>query len=65
MFPYSPFDASEYMTLEQRQRHREWKRQWFRKFEKTLDTAQSGLSDSRMSGLLKGLRKKTAQTNSL
>ena len=38
----SHFEAAEDMTFEQKQEHREWQRQWFRKFEKTLDNAQSG-----------------------
>ena len=38
----SHFEAAEDIRFEEEQRHREWKRQWFRKFEKTLDNAQSG-----------------------
>ena len=38
----SHFEAAADITFEQKQEHREWKRQWFRKFEKTLDNAQSG-----------------------
>ena len=38
----SHVEADEDITFEQKQEHREWKRQWFRKFEKTLDDAQGG-----------------------
>ena len=34
--------TDEHITLEQKQKYNQWKRQWFRKIEKTLDTAQSG-----------------------
>ncbi len=47
----SHFDAVEDITFEQKEEHCEWKRQWFRKFEKTLDNAQSGplwLKDGRI-----------------
>ena len=39
------------ITFEQKQEHCKWKRQWFQKFEKTLDNAQSGplwLKDERI-----------------
>lgn len=44
-------DGVEDITFEQKQNHREWKQQWFQKFEKTLDNAQSGplwLKDDRI-----------------
>ena len=44
-------DGVENITFEQKQKHREWKQQWFQKFEKTLDNAQSGplwLKDERI-----------------
>ena len=44
-------EAPEGITFEQKQKYREWKRQWFRKFEQTLDNAQSGplwLKDERI-----------------
>ena len=44
-------DGVEDITVEQKQKHREWKQQWFQKFEKTLDNAQSGplwLKDERI-----------------
>lgn len=47
----SHFEAVENITFEQKQEHCKWKRQWFRKFEKTLDNAQSGplrLKDERI-----------------
>ncbi len=47
----SHFEAAEDITLEQKQERREWQRQWFRKFEKTLDNAQGGplwLKDERI-----------------
>ena len=47
----SGFAAAEHTTFEQKPEYREWKRQWFRKFEKTLDYAQSGplwLKDERI-----------------
>ncbi len=47
----SRFAAAEHMTSEQKPEYREWKRQWFRKFEKMLDSAQSGplwLKDERI-----------------
>ena len=43
--------SSKHITSEQKRQHREWKRQWFRKFEKMLDNAQSGpvwLKDDRI-----------------
>ncbi len=47
----SHLEAGEDITFEQKQEHCKWKRQWFRKFEKTLDNAQSGplwLTDERI-----------------
>ena len=47
----SHFEEAEDITFERKQEHREWKQQWFRKFEKTLDNAQSGplwLKDERI-----------------
>ncbi len=44
-------EGTEDITFEQKQKHREWKQQWFQKFEKTLDNAQSGplwLKDERI-----------------
>ena len=34
--------TDEHTTFQQKQKYNQWKRQWFRKIEKTLDTAQSG-----------------------
>ena len=42
---------AEDITFEQKQKHHGWKRQWFRKFKKTLDNAQNGplwLKDERI-----------------
>ena len=47
----SRFTAAERIAPEQKPEHREWKQQWFRKFEKTLDNAQNGpiwLKDERI-----------------
>ena len=47
----SSFVASKRVTFGQKREHREWKRQWFQKFEKTLDNAQNGplwLKDERV-----------------
>ena len=44
-------DGVEDITFDQKQKQRDWERQWFRKFEKTLDNAQSGplwLKDDRI-----------------
>ena len=47
----SSFVASKGVALRQKREHHEWKRQWFQKFEKTLDNAQDGplwLKDERI-----------------
>ena len=38
----SGFVASKRVVFGQKRKYREWKRQWFQKFEKTLDNAQNG-----------------------
>lgn len=47
----SDFESTKSMILEQKQKYNQWKRQWFRKFEKMLDKAQNGplwLKDERI-----------------
>ncbi|RKU19305.1 hypothetical protein C6500_11435 [Candidatus Poribacteria bacterium] len=47
----SHFVASKRIAFGQKQEHHEWRRQWFQKFEKTLDNAQNGplwLKDERV-----------------
>lgn len=47
--------SSKHITPEQKRQHREWKRQWFRKFEKILDNAESGpvwLKDDRIAEMV-------------
>ena len=47
----SSFVASAQVASGQKRKHREWKQQWFQKFEKTLDNAQNGplwLKDKRV-----------------
>ena len=54
------FVASERVAFGQKQELREWRRQWFQKFEKTLDNAQNGplwLKDERVAKVVaEGLR---------
>ena len=47
----SRFAAPKRIAFGQKREHREWRRQWFQKFEKTLDNAQNGplwLKDERV-----------------
>ena len=61
--------ASKGVALNQKREHHEWKRQWFQKFEKTLDNAQNGplwLKDERIAKeIAKSLHYRDAQSVSL